>query len=61
MAAAAGLSVTLVPVLMGYWIRGKLPFKDVIPYWIAQLLAGVVAALGGVALGWACHPRPGVV
>ncbi|QTF58809.1 efflux RND transporter permease subunit [Stutzerimonas frequens] len=25
MAAAAGLSVTLVPVLMGYWIRGKLP------------------------------------
>ncbi len=25
MAAAAGLSVTLIPVLMGYWIRGKLP------------------------------------
>ena len=25
MAAAAGLSVTLVPVLMGYWIRGRLP------------------------------------
>ena len=25
MAAAAGLSVTLVPVLMGYWIRGKIP------------------------------------
>ena len=25
MAAAAGLSVSLVPVLMGYWIRGKLP------------------------------------
>lgn len=25
MAAAAGLSVTLVPLLMGYWIRGKLP------------------------------------
>jgi len=25
MAAAAGLSVTLVPVLMRYWIRGKLP------------------------------------
>ncbi|WP_326430135.1 efflux RND transporter permease subunit [Stutzerimonas frequens] len=25
MAAAAALSVTLVPVLMGYWIRGKLP------------------------------------
>ncbi|WP_372822622.1 efflux RND transporter permease subunit [Pseudomonas parafulva] len=25
MAAAAGLAVTLVPVLMGYWIRGPLP------------------------------------
>ncbi len=25
MAAAAGLSVTLVPILMGFWIRGKLP------------------------------------
>ncbi|MDZ7590471.1 MAG: efflux RND transporter permease subunit [Rubrivivax sp.] len=25
MAAAAGISVTLVPVLMGYWIRGRIP------------------------------------
>ncbi|MDE2599041.1 MAG: efflux RND transporter permease subunit [Rhodocyclaceae bacterium] len=25
MAAAAGLSITLIPILMGYWIRGKLP------------------------------------
>jgi len=25
MAAAAGLSITLVPVLMGYWIRGRIP------------------------------------
>ncbi len=25
MAAAAGLAITLIPVLMGYWIRGKLP------------------------------------
>ena len=25
MAAAAGLSVTLAPVLMGYWIRGRIP------------------------------------
>ncbi|MGD9604349.1 MAG: efflux RND transporter permease subunit, partial [Gammaproteobacteria bacterium] len=25
MAAAAGLSVTLVPVLMGYWVRGTIP------------------------------------
>jgi aquaporin Z len=32
-------------VTLAVWIRGKLPLKDVIPYWIAQLLAGVVAAL----------------
>ena len=25
MAAAAGLSITLVPVLMGFWIRGRIP------------------------------------
>ena len=25
MAAAAGLSITLIPVLMGFWIRGRLP------------------------------------
>lgn len=25
MAASAGLSITLIPILMGYWIRGKLP------------------------------------
>ncbi len=25
MAASAGLSVSLIPILMGYWIRGKLP------------------------------------
>ncbi len=28
MAAAAGLSVTLIPVLMGYWIRGHIPNED---------------------------------
>ncbi|MBA6092640.1 efflux RND transporter permease subunit [Pseudomonas monteilii] len=28
MAAAAGLSVTLIPVLMGYWIRGPLPAEE---------------------------------
>ncbi|WP_137821595.1 efflux RND transporter permease subunit [Pseudomonas sp. D(2018)] len=28
MAAAAGLSVTLIPVLMGYWIRGRLPAEQ---------------------------------
>src|SRR5262249_57349461 len=28
MAAAAGLSVTLVPVLMGYLVRGRIPRED---------------------------------
>lgn len=28
MAAAAALSVTLVPVLMGYWIRGRIPNEE---------------------------------
>ena len=28
MAAAAGLSITLVPVLMGYFVRGKVPPED---------------------------------
>jgi aquaporin Z len=32
-------------VTLAVWLRGKLPIKDVIPYWIAQLLAGVAAAL----------------
>lgn len=32
-------------VTLGVWIRGKCDTKDVVPYWIAQLAAGVVAAL----------------
>jgi len=28
MAAAAGLSVTLIPVLMGFWIRGRIPSEQ---------------------------------
>jgi Cu(I)/Ag(I) efflux system membrane protein CusA/SilA len=31
MAAAAGLSVTLIPVLMGYWIRGHIPDEHANP------------------------------
>lgn len=31
MAAAAGLAVTLVPILMGYWIRGRLPAESANP------------------------------
>ena len=31
MAAAAGLAITLTPVLMGYWIRGRIPKEDANP------------------------------
>ncbi|AIC21863.1 cation transporter [Pseudomonas chlororaphis] len=39
MAAAAGLSVTLVPVLMGYWIRGRIPNEEQNPLnrWLIRL------------------------
>ncbi|MHC8377282.1 efflux RND transporter permease subunit [Pseudomonas sp. MDT1-16] len=39
MAAAAGLSVTLVPVLMGYWIRGRIPKEDQNPLnrWLIRI------------------------
>ncbi|MHB1233753.1 MAG: efflux RND transporter permease subunit [Burkholderiales bacterium] len=39
MAAAAGLSVTLVPVLMGYWIRGRIPDERSNP--LNRLLIGL--------------------
>src|SRR3954465_15632268 len=32
-------------VTLAVWLRGKCEAKDVIPYWIAQFLAGTVAAL----------------
>ncbi|MCE4054721.1 efflux RND transporter permease subunit [Pseudomonas sp. Au-Pse12] len=39
MAAAAGLSVTLVPVLMGYWIRGRIPSEEENPLnrWLIKI------------------------
>ena len=39
MAAAAGLSVTLIPVLMGYWIRGRIPDEQKNP--ITRMLIAV--------------------
>lgn len=32
-------------VTLAVWMRGKCDTKDVVPYWIAQLAAGVMAAL----------------
>jgi Cu(I)/Ag(I) efflux system membrane protein CusA/SilA len=39
MAAAAGLSVTLVPVLMGYWIRGRIPseYQNPLNRWLIRI------------------------
>jgi aquaporin Z len=48
-------------VTLAVWLRGKLPVKDVVPYWLAQLAAGVVAAFlvvklhGHPVLGAASH------
>ena len=44
MAAAAGLSVTLIPVLMGYWIRGRIPAEQKNPL-TRGLIAGYRPAL----------------
>ncbi len=32
-------------VTLAVWLRGKCEARDVVPYWVAQLAAGVVAAL----------------
>ncbi|HEY9248515.1 MAG TPA: aquaporin [Rariglobus sp.] len=37
-------------VTLAVWLRGKCDTKDVVPYWVAQLAAGVVAALIVVSL-----------
>ncbi len=39
MAASAALAVTLTPVLMGYWIRGRIPREDANP--VNRFLAGL--------------------
>jgi Cu(I)/Ag(I) efflux system membrane protein CusA/SilA len=68
MAAAAGLSVTLVPVLMGYLIRGKIPQEQANPLsrWLIRayqpVLARVLAypkttlAIAGVLLALTAWP-----
>ncbi len=46
MAAAAGLSVTLIPVLMGYWIRGRIPDEQ------KNLITRALIAVYRPALEW---------
>ncbi len=50
MAAAAGLSITLIPVLMGYWIRGKIPDEARNP--LSRGLLMVYRPLLDQALAW---------
>ena len=50
MAAAAGLSVTLVPVLMGYWIRGRIPAEASNP--INRALIAAYRPLLDAVLRW---------
>ena len=47
MAAAAGLSVTLIPVLMGYWIRGRIPEEHQNPVnrWLIRLYRPLLASV----------------
>jgi Cu(I)/Ag(I) efflux system membrane protein CusA/SilA len=50
MAAAAGLSVTLIPVLMGYLIRGRIPSEAANP--LNRLLIAAYRPLLDAALRW---------
>ena len=69
MAAAAGSSVTLVPVLMGYWIRGRIPDEQrnpltraLIAVYRPLLECGAALAQGhrwSLAVAAAGHHRPG--
>jgi copper/silver efflux system protein len=47
MAAAAILSVTLVPVLMGYWIRGRLPdeARNPLSRWLIRIYQPLLGAV----------------
>jgi aquaporin Z len=47
-------------VTLAVWLRGKLPGRDVLPYWLAQLVGAVLAALASYALtGRTFTPAPG--
>ena len=32
-------------VTLGVWLRGRCPTKDVVPYWLSQVLGAVIAAI----------------
>ncbi|MBI3561421.1 MAG: efflux RND transporter permease subunit [Gammaproteobacteria bacterium] len=47
MAGAAGLAVTLIPILMGYWIRGRIPSEQANPLnrWLIALYRPLLDAV----------------
>ena len=47
MAGAAGLSITLIPILMGYWIRGNIPSEQKNPLnrWLIHLYRPLLDAV----------------
>jgi Cu(I)/Ag(I) efflux system membrane protein CusA/SilA len=68
MAAAAILSITLAPVLMGWFIRGKIPREEKNPInhfliWLYRPIVDfavkhrwLVLVLGGISVGWVFFP-----
>ena len=61
MAAAAALSVTVVPVLMGYFIRGRIPpeRKNPLNRLCILIYRAVPGRIGGVAMGGVRAGGPG--
>jgi aquaporin Z len=45
-------------VTLGVWLRGRCPAKDVPPYWLAQFLGAIVAALALNYLKGSAGPKP---
>jgi aquaporin Z len=45
-------------VTLGVWLRGRCETKDVVPYWVAQILGAVVAALALNYLKGDAAPKP---
>ena len=47
-------------VTLAVWIRGKLPSKEVIPYWISQITGGLIAGIIILFVGKSLIPMPSV-
>ncbi|HEX4645276.1 MAG TPA: aquaporin [Verrucomicrobiae bacterium] len=45
-------------VTLGAWIRGRCATKDVVPYWISQLIGAALAALVVGCLKGGAEPKP---